>query len=102
MQFTAIIKKDSPRAAEWEKVFGTRKVAVHGFLPQTANVLGEKKEVYMLDLKALTDKQYEELIFHISGKFNVPIEQVAAEMPEVGVPILAEDLIITCNTPFFL
>jgi len=102
MKITAIINSQSPRAAEWEKVFQTRKVQVKGLLPTTAIVLDENKEVYFLDLDALTDDQYERLIFHISEKFNVPVEEVARTLPQIGVPVLYEDLLISCDTPFFL
>ena len=102
MKITAIINEKSPRAAEWQKVFGTNEVAIHGWLPTNANVLGEIREVYLLNLKSLTKEQFERLILHISEKFNESVEFIKHELPKVGVPILAEDLIITCDTPFFL
>lgn len=102
MKFTATINDKSPRAAEWQKVFETREIEVHGLIPEKVNVLGEIRDVYMLNLQALNEDQYRRLMFHISEKFKVPIETVAQELPEVGVPVLAEDLIISCDTPFFL
>lgn len=102
MKFTAIINSNSPRAEEWQKVFGTDEIEVRGLLPVKANVLGKVREVYFLVLSALNDEQYERLMFHISEKFRVPLEQVARELPEAGVPVLPEDLIISCDTPFFL
>jgi len=102
VKFTAIINKESERAADWQKVFGTNKVEVCNFIPVKANVLGVIRDVYLLDLESLTDEQYERLLFHISEKFKVPLEEVGFELPTVGVPILAEDLCVSCDNPFFL
>lgn len=102
MKITARINEKSPRAADWQKVFGQTEIAVHGLLPQKANVLGTIRSVYMLDLKALSDEQYQRLTLHIAEKFNVSLLVVVAELPTQGVPVLAEDLIISCDSPFFL
>lgn len=72
------------------------------FVPNKANVLGEVRDVYMLDLRKLTEEQTSNLIEHLSNKFHVPIAEVKRDLPQIGCPILAEDLCITTDQMFFL
>jgi len=103
MKNTATISKQSPRYQEWLDVFGTSEVPIINIaIPEKANVLGEIRDVYMLDLARITPTQLWRLKRHISRKFNVPLEEVARDLPEIGVPILAEDVIITTDQMFFL
>lgn len=103
MKNTAIISDRSPRYAEWLAVFGTAEVPIINILlPNKANVLGEIRYVYMLDLKMLTPEQMGRLKGHIVSKFGIPMEEVERELPKIGVPILAEDVIITTDQMFFL
>ena len=103
MRNTAIIREDSPRHAEWLAVFGTAEVPIINILlPNKANVLGEIRDVYMLDLKKLTPEQIGRLKGHIARKFEISMEEIERELPKIGVPILAEDLIVTTDQMFFL
>lgn len=103
MKNTAIISEQSPRYEEWMKVFGTKEVPIINiFFPNLANVLGEIREVYMLDLDKLTPDQLGRLKGHIASKFGVSMEEIERDLPAIGVPILAEDLTITTDQMFFL
>lgn len=103
MRNTAIISEKSERYAEWVKVFGTSEVPIINiFVPNKANVLGEVRDVYMLDLKALNKTQRYRLCTHLADKFGFHFNEVEATIDEIGVPLLAEDLIITTDQMFFL
>lgn len=103
MKNTAIISDRSPRYAEWLAVFGKAEVPIINIMvPNLANVLGEVREVYMLDLKKLTPEQMRRLKGHIASKFGVSMEEIERELPKIGVPILAEDVSVTTDQPFFL
>lgn len=98
--FTATIREDSPRAADWRKVYGDTTVILKHPLPATGEFLGVgAKEFYELDLDVLTEEQRIHLIVHLSEKFHVPLEDVHAELDKIGVPILAEDVILTIHNP---
>lgn len=103
MRNTAIISESSPRYAEWLAVFGGAEVPIINIVfPNKANVLGEIRDVYMLDLAKLTPEQMGRLKGHIASKFGISMEEIERDLPAIGVPILAEDLTVTTDNPFFL
>ncbi len=100
---TATISKDSPRYEEWLDVLGTDTVQVKGWLlPEWAIVLGEKKLVWQLDLDQLTEEQMGRLISHIARKFSIERREVVETIRQIGVPLLAEDLIVSSTDMSFL
>jgi hypothetical protein len=103
MKNAAIISDRSPRYAEWLAVFGTIEVPIINiFFPNKANVLGEIRDVYMLDLKKLTPEQMGRLKGHIASKFGVSMEEIERDLPRIGVPILADDVSVRTDQMFFL
>jgi hypothetical protein len=99
---TATINESSPRAADWQKVFGTNTVRIKGIIPVKRNVCGVERELYFIDLEALTDFQRLMLVNHISRKFNISRLEVERELPVHGCPILSEDVIISFDARQFL
>ena len=65
-------------------------------------MLGQVRNVYMLDLRKLTDEQTARLIEHMATKFGLACSEVQRDLYQHGVPILADDLIITTDQMFFL
>lgn len=103
MKNRARISETSERYREWLKVFGTNQVPIINIMiPNIANVLGENREVYMLDLDKLSEDQLTRLKSHLSEKFNIPMEEVERDLPKIGVPILAEDVFVSTDEMFFL
>lgn len=99
----AYLSERSSRYPEWIKVFGTNQVPILNTLaPNLANVLGEIKMVYLLDLSKLSEQQMTRLKEHIVQKFGVSMEEVERTLPEIGVPILAEDVTVSTDEMFFL
>jgi len=103
MKNLARISDDSARHQEWMKVFGTDQVPIINILvPNIADVRGQIREVYMLDLGKLSQDQLTRLKEHFSHKFSVPMEEVERDLAKIGVPILVEDVIVSTDEMFFL
>lgn len=98
--FTATINEQSSRYADWMRVFGTNQVVLKSPLAHAGIFPGVgKKDCYDVDLAALTPAQRERMILHISERFDIPLEEVRAELDNVGMPILADDVIVTIHNP---
>jgi len=88
---------DPERRAFWEKIFGGDEVPVVSFIPQLADLPGydEPQQVYMLDLKALSDEQRFRLIQSLADKFCMLEGEVESSLDEHGVPILVTDVSVS-------
>lgn len=98
-QTTCAIIETSPRAADWQRIFGRL-----DNIPLTSsrlNLVRHQTEglmyVYGLDLSALTPDERERLIDFLAEKFNLPRAEVAGDIDEQGVPVRAEDALV--NSP---
>lgn len=97
--FTVKIHNDD-RAKEWLDVLGTTTVYVESPFPIRMYLPGhDDAEAYMLDLDLITAEQRERLTEHIATKFDIPIDEVRAELDTEGVPILADDCTLTVTNP---
>jgi hypothetical protein len=99
-QVTATIYETSERAADWRGIFHRLdNIPLWGPLPQLLHV-PEKGEVlaYFLDLSAITNDERERLVAYIAGRFNLPHNEVARDLHQVGCPVLAEELLVTVPT----
>jgi hypothetical protein len=94
---TATILETSPRAADWQKVFGRlRDIPLKSPFPLAINVPGKPGVMaYFLDLATLTDDERARLIDHIAERFAIQRDQVAIDIGAAGVPVLAEDVLIS-------
>ena len=95
-QFIVSIRQTSPRAAGWQKVFGRLDgIPVTGFFTSMVTV-PEKGETsaYMLDLEAITSKEYDNLVEFLAIRFGLPADEVRKELWK-GVPLLEEDVILS-------
>jgi hypothetical protein len=83
---------DPHRAAVWGSIFPGARVPILSTIPIQADLPGHYgAAVYMLDLKAITDQQLQQLIAMLAELFHETEEEVRADLPR-GVPILAEDV----------
>jgi hypothetical protein len=88
------------RAKEWLDVLGTTTIYVESPFPTRMYLPGhDDAEAYMLDLDLITAEQRERLIEHIATKFDIPIDEVQAELDTKGVPILADNCTLTVTNP---
>jgi hypothetical protein len=97
--FTVTITNEE-RAAEWEETLGTRTVHVKSPLPSMATLPGYPAAmIYELDLEMITPEQRERLVAHLAQKFGIPADEVAAQLDQHGVPILADDCTVMVRHP---
>jgi hypothetical protein len=96
MAWEATILEDSPRAADWQHVFGARTIPILRPLPQPANLPGfaGAVEVYLIDIAALDSATRARLITHLAERFALNVADVARDLGAVGCPILAKDVAV--------
>lgn len=98
--FEIIIRNNTEKAKEYMKVFGTLTVNVKSPIPgYILTPSNEKVLAYFLDLDLITEKQRENLIKHLSEKFNQPIDFVKEDLDKIGVPILQNDCSLFIKNP---
>jgi hypothetical protein len=99
MQTTAIIAKDSPRAARWREVFGTETIPLVSPLAQRGMVLGmESARFYKLDVRRLSPEQRRRLVAYLTGRFRLSEAEVNESLDgEHGMPILADDVVVVMS-----
>ncbi len=99
--FTAHIHGDDERAAAWQIIFDGTAVPLRSPIPYLARLPGRGQElVYLLDIEALTAEQRGRLVTHIANKFNIPAEEVDADLDTHGCPILAEHVTVSIANPW--
>lgn len=82
----------------WQEVFDGDACPVTSIVPRWGDFPGiGTAQFYNLDMKAITDEQRQKLIRSIADKFNLTIDEVAADIGQVGVPILAADVVVSSS-----
>jgi len=101
--FEVIIDEKTERYNEFMKIFGTNIIKVKSPFPHLIKTREKEvlKEVlaYFFDLELLTREQRENLIVHLSEKFNQSKEFVEKNLETLGVPILAEGCTLVIHNP---
>jgi DNA-binding transcriptional regulator YbjK len=88
------------RATDWQNILGRTTVVVQSPIPQRANLPGHHDSlIYLLDLEVLTTEEVDRLVEHLARRFDIPQSDVARDLREMGVPILADDCIVTVSNP---
>lgn len=98
--FEIIINEKTERGKDFIKVFGTTIVNIKS--PRPEYILtpdNEKVLAYFLDLALITEEQRENLIKHLSKKFNQSIDFVRKNLDKFGVPLLEKDCSLIINNP---
>lgn len=90
---------DPERAARWREVFGTDEVQVLSPVPSRANLPGfdEPQLVYLLDFSAVTPEARARLVQQTAERFGEDTAVVDADLEREGMPILADQVIVTSN-----
>lgn len=97
-----VIDEDSPRAADFMKVFGRRDVPVRSMIPSWVMVPDHDKPVkaYMMDLSQITPEEREKLVQHIAGRFGPLLDdEINEQLDSVGMPILADECTLVVQHP---
>lgn len=95
-----MIRAESPRAADWLKVMGSREIAIKSPLPHLAILPDSRAWVFDMDLEALTPEQRARLIAHLAERFHLPVAEVEANLDQEGCPVLDEDVTVTISHPW--
>lgn len=91
---------DPEQKKRFLKVFGDDSVAVVSFVPQRVDLPGLEGElVYFLDLAELTPGQKTALVRDICERFQMPVDEVAANLEMMGVPVRAEGGTMVIRNP---
>jgi hypothetical protein len=87
------------RGEIWERVFGTRTMAVKSPLTKLGTFPGheEPQAFYELDLTCLSAEQRESLIEYICSTFRLGKDHVERLLDDISVPILSADCFVTAN-----
>jgi hypothetical protein len=89
---TKVTIKDPARRALWIDVFPDAKLPIKNIIPSMANIDGEQRLVYWLDVDVLARGQIDDIVSTISKRFDLDPVQVRMDMQH-GVPILASNTI---------
>lgn len=89
------------RMQDWLQMFDAVQVYVTSPIPETAELPGfdEPQKIYMLDLELISSRQRQKLVNYLANKFGLDPSVIDAGLDEEGVPILAEDCMITIHNP---
>ena len=96
---TTVQVVDEGRREFWMDIFGTDTLPVVGVVPQWATVPSREgpQLVYMLDLRAIDGEQRARLVGALAEKFRLPVGEVAGLLDVHGVPVLADDVVLTSS-----
>lgn len=100
---TAILREESPRAATWRQVFGTNAIPIKSPLPVMANSPVGPRSFYQVDVEKLDEAVVERVIDHLAAEFGESREAVAEGIRgDHGLPILADDVSVSCDIRLLL
>lgn len=108
--FWAALRPDSPRYADWLKVYGPEailgesgiQVPITTPIPERVQLPIGVRSVFFVKLDRLSAEQRERLIRHLVERFGVPRAEVEADFrakPGRECPILDEDVWVTILHP---
>lgn len=88
----AHIRRGSPRAADWIRVFGAESLRIKSPVPQRSQFPDGIHDVYFVDVDALTPEQIERAVADIATRFKIPPAEVLADLRGAhGFPLHADD-----------
>lgn len=84
------------RAQLFLHVFGTPTVYVENPIGEMANLPGKGAcHVYKLDMAEVTPEQKAQLASALSARFGIPLPEITVAIEDQGIPVLAEDCVLT-------
>ena len=98
--FEIIINENTERGKDIIKVFGTNIVKIKSPIPEYISTPDHREVLaYFIDLSLITKKRRENMIKHLSEKFNQSIESVKENLEKFGVPILKKECSLIIENP---
>ena len=100
----ATLNPKSPRVKDWLRVYGKTKIQLRGPLPVRATSPAGVQFFHHVHESELTPEVRERLADHVSEKFCLSRDEVLRSIddPAHGVPILADDVTVECDSRLFL
>jgi hypothetical protein len=88
------------RGREWKRVAGTDYFPVLSPIPVMGDLPGiGLSRVYLLAIDQMEPNILSRIVAHLSGKFGMTAEETQAELDKGGIPILADDCMVTVLNP---
>ena len=95
---TVAMVHNPERLEWWREVFDGDTCPIVSIIPNWGNFTGiGTRRFYSLDLKAISAEQKHRLVKSIADKFSLMVDEVAADIDRVGVPILAADVVVSSS-----
>lgn len=97
------IDPNCERAEWWRHCYGSLDVPLLSPIPEwRRGPDGTPQRFFKVDMRRLTDEQRERVAAFVADKFSVPIDDVRADMERDGIPILADDVIVSFDARLVL
>jgi hypothetical protein len=101
--YSAILNPHGPNYASWHAIFGDSLVPVKSAASVKVDLGAEKDvEVYLLNLAAMTLRVRARLLGAVAQELGCPVYEVEAEFSRNGLPIRAEDMIVSVSVKAFV
>lgn len=101
--YSAILNPRGPNYQSWRDVLGGEQVPLKSATSVKADLGAEKDvEVYMLNLAAMTLRVRARLLGTLAQRFGVPVYKVEQDLQQNGLPIRAEDVIVSISLKAFV
>jgi hypothetical protein len=105
MKVEGTILASSPRAGDFLRVYESRTIPLKSPLPTRGRKPdGTEALFYKVDLAALRPDQLERVVSFAMERFGLSEAEVRQTFddPDHGLPILADDVTVSTDTPWFL
>ncbi|TXH50443.1 MAG: hypothetical protein E6Q97_20435 [Desulfurellales bacterium] len=102
MSTTGILAETSSRYAAWREIFGSNEAPLKSFAARWYKTQKGVMYMYELDLEALSTEQRQRLEAHLCRKFKIGVDDVRENLRRVGMPILADDVVVLSTDMTFL
>lgn len=89
------------RGRKWSAILGTNELPIQSPVPQRAMLPGftDALQVYMLAIDQLADGQLNTIVNYLADNFDMSRSEAIREVQANGIPILAEDVVVTIHNP---
>ncbi|MFO7537582.1 MAG: hypothetical protein R6X32_05930 [Chloroflexota bacterium] len=84
----------------WQKVFGRHWMYLADDVARFAEFPDHGPTLfYLLDLDRITDNQMTAAVEHLANKFDLDLDQVRADIQQLGLPVLVENVDVWFASP---
>jgi hypothetical protein len=99
--FVGFLNVKTERGKNVAKVFGKTEVYLKSPVPERISWNGQVKVAYQIDLAMYPAEIIDRLANHLSQRFNVPVADVKHDLPQIGCPLLSEEVTVAIPMRYF-